>query len=343
MPFIETTDIRWKKLLQNVSHDFYHLPDYALLESKVINGKSLAWYTNINGNELLIPLVERVIKSNGVVEKDLVSPYGYSGILYNEIMPFEIYNESISRYHNEAASIGYVSSFIRLHPLLNNYRMQKQQGVTQHFHGSTISVNLSLPIQDVRQSYSINHKRNLKKLHREEFFSKVNDWDKYKQFIDLYLETMKRKNAGKRYFFSNDYFYDLRKILGDNLILIIIYDNRGVPASSGLFTVVNGLAQFHLGGTSSYYLDKSPSKLMIDCAISACKSMGATTLHLGGGYGSNTSDGLYRFKAGFGSKNHNFSTLRFIHNKEKYYNLMNSVGIEKDSISFFPEYRFLKN
>jgi lipid II:glycine glycyltransferase (peptidoglycan interpeptide bridge formation enzyme) len=295
---------------------------------------------NINGFDFIIPLVERVIWSNGTQEKDLLSPYGYPGILYPENIPKEIYLEALKLFQSEAAAAAYISSFIRLHPIYNTFQVNGQSNITQHYHGPTVSINLNLPLAVIRKSYSQNHKRNIKSLLSDDYQIEVNNWASLDAFVDLYLQTMQRKHAQKRYFFSHDYFHQLKKSIGHSLILISINDKHGKIASGGLFSLFNGLAQFHLGGTSENFLNQSPSKLMIDAAIEACKEKGAHTLHLGGGYGSANTDGLFRFKAGFGSQLHKFSTLRMIHNPEVYKELVkNTKGINNSANGFFSEYR----
>lgn len=344
MPFISISNPRWEHLLKITSHDLYHLPSYCRLEAEVLSGKPLAWEKNINGFDFLIPLVERVIWSNGTQEKDLVSPYGYPGILYPENTPKAIYLEALKLFQYEAAVSSYISSFIRLHPIYNTLQINALSNITQHYHGPTVSINLNLPLGVLRKSYSQNHKRNIKSLLGDDYQIEVNNWDSLDAFVDLYLQTMHRKHAQKRYFFSRDYFHQLKKLIQHSLILISINEKHGKIASGGLFSLFNGLAQFHLGGTSENFLNQSPSKLVIDAAIEACKEKGAHTLHLGGGYGSSNTDGLFRFKAGFGSQLHKFSTLRFIHLPDKYKQLIeNNHFSNNKSISYFPEYRFLES
>ena len=344
MPFINISDPQWEQLLNIISHDFYHLPSYCKLEAEVLEGKPLAWVNNIEGYDFIIPLVERLIRSNGDLEKDLVSPYGYPGILYDENTPKEIYLEALKRFQDEAANMSYISSFIRLHPIYNTFQVVGLSNITQHYHGPTVSINLNLPLAVLRKSYSQNHKRNIKSLLNDAYQIEVNNWDSLDAFIDLYLQTMQRKHAQKRYFFSHDYFHQLKKLMGNSLILICINDKDGKIASGGLFSLFNGLAQFHLGGTSESSVNQSPSKLMIDAAIEACKLKGAHTLHLGGGYGSSNTDGLFRFKSGFGSQLHKFSTLRFIHLPDKYRHLINyNSSINNEPVNYFPEYRFLES
>lgn len=342
--FISTTDSRWKELLANTPHDIYHLPGYCELEAEVLQGIPMAWSAQIMGVPFIIPLVERIIHSNGSIEKDLVSPYGYPGIVYNENTPTAIIIEALKQFHTEAEACGYVSSFIRLHPLYNTFQPAKLPNITHHAHGPTVSINLSLPIANIRQSYSQNHKRHVRKLHNKQYCSEVNNWSQLPAFIELYTQTMQRKHAQQRYFFSPEYFQQLRNILKDSLMLVSVTDTKGEVASAGLFTLIKGLAQFHLGGTAESSLKDSPSKLMMDAAIEACKLQGAHTLHLGGGYGSGNADGLFRFKSGFGSQLHEFSTLRFIHLSDKYAQLLQSKGLKsKETGAYFPEYRFIKS
>ncbi|OFY51426.1 MAG: hypothetical protein A2W85_09805 [Bacteroidetes bacterium GWF2_41_31] len=343
MPFINTRDSLWHQALLIESHDIYHLPGYCHLEAEVLHGKPVAWSAQIEGTQFIIPLVERVIHSNGSIEKDLVSPYGYPGILYNEDTSTALIIEALKQFHTEAAACGYVSSFIRLHPLYNTFQLAKLPNITYHAHGPTVSINTSLPMANIRQSYSQNHKRHLRKLHDRGYSMEVNNWSQLPNFIDLYTQTMQRKHAQQRYFFSPEYFKQLKQLLKDSIMLVSVSDSKGEMASAGLFTMVNGLAQFHLGGTSEAFLKESPSKLMMDAAIEACKGKDIHTLHLGGGYGSSNADGLFRYKSGFGHQIHQFSTLRFIHLPENYNQLIQYNANTKLAGAYFPEYRFLKS
>lgn len=344
MPFISPDDTRWIQVVLACPHDMYQLPGYSVLEAKMLQGSPLAWYsTDKSGNAVLIPLIERVIHNNDTIEKDLVSPYGYPGIVHDKSISKEQYSNSINEFHAEAAQKGYVSSFIRLHPIYNTCQISNQPGITQHIHGFTISINLDLSIADIRKTYSLNHRRNLTHLLQKGYQVSINEWGKLHDFVRIYTQTMERKKAKCRYFFNEEYLIGLKEILKDNLMLIMVQDDHGQQTAGGLFSIVSGLAQFHLGGTANDFMKHSPSKLMIDAAIEHCKSLGAHTLHFGGGFGSAHSDGLFRFKAGFGRERHTFSTLRFIHCPNTYNKLLKNVieNSSENSSTYFPEYRFL--
>ena len=344
MPLIAPTDNLWQQILQKSKYDIYHLPQYCQLEANVLQGIPMAWSAQIEGAQFIIPLIERVIQGDVFIEKDLVSPYGYPGIIYNENTSVALIIKALNQFHTEAAACEYVSSFIRLHPLYNTFQLAKLPNITHHPHGPTVSINLSLPMANIRQSYSQNHKRHLRKLHDKGYSIEVNNWSQLPNFIDLYTQTMQRKHAQQRYFFTPEYFQQLKEMLNDSIMLVSVSDTKGEMASAGLFTIVNGLAQFHLGGTAGAFIKESPSKLMMDAAIETCKGKDVHTLHLGGDYGSSNVDGLFRYKSGFGHQVHQFSTLRFIHLPEKYAQLLAFMPIKSSNTgAYFPEYRFLKS
>jgi len=344
MPFIPPWHSLWHQALLLESHDIYHLPSYCQLEAEVLKGIPMAWSAEIEGVQIIIPLVERVIHNNGSIEKDLVSPYGYPGILYPVNIDHTLVNEALKLFYKEAAESNYISSFIRLHPIFNEFEIPNYKNISQHSHCSTVAVNLIQPISSIRNNFSKDHKRNLKRILKDTYQVVVNNWDQLPEFITLYRQTMKRKHAQQRYFFSIDYFKQLKNILSGSLFLVTVLDVNGDMAAGGLFTLCNGLSQFHLSGTADDFIKQSPSRLMMDGAIEALKDLGAHTLHLGGGFGSSDTDGLFVFKSGFGHKLHKFNTLRFIHLPDKYNQLLQSSdAIYKNPGAYFPEYRFLKS
>jgi len=94
-----------------------------------------------------------------------------------------------------------------------------------------------------------------------------------------------------------------------------------------------------LGATTNRHLRHSPSKLMIHAAIEYGMQHGAAMLHLGGGLGGSTTDGLFRFKKGFAPDYHPYTSLRFIHLPAVYERLKGSFGKAYNRNTYFPEYR----
>jgi len=338
MPFISSTDTRWHNLLNSAAHDIYHLPGYTELEARLLKGEAIAWYDANEGNPMLIPLVRRQINGNGGLY-DLVSPYGYSGILSQfEITAAEA-SVILGNFNREAGHAGYVTSFLRLNPLINQWQLPQTESWRQWFHGGTISVDFSNELEAIRSNYSENHKRNLRRLLTNGFYTVINTWDDMASFILSYNQTMQRRHAHPYYFFPMDYFLSLHKLLGERLILIVVKSAAGEFAAGGLFTLSGGVMQYHLGATADAFVTESPSKLMMDAAIACGKDIKAGLLHLGGGLGGSTTDGLFRFKKGFGRLYHPYTSLRFIHLPSVYEKLREQLGKGFNRNTYFPEYR----
>ena len=338
MPFITINDIRWKQILDITSFDVYHLQSFASMEAKLLKGEALAWWHEINSKTILIPLICRNIPYSDYV--DLISPYGYPGILTSSLLTIEEISEALRLFNKEATQKSYVSSFIRLNPLINSWNIPKKDNWLQLMNGTTVSIDLKKDYNSIRKNYSENHKRNLNRLHQLSYSFEINNWDYLKDFATAYIETMRRRKAQSYYFFPPSYFNGLQSMLKEKLNFISILDGKGEFVAGGIFTIFNEVMQYHLGATTNNAVNMSPSKLMMDAAIIEGQKKDVKILHLGGGYGGSFDDGLFRFKSGFGKTMHEFSTLRMIHRPEVYKDLVNSkIGQQNGSNGFFPEYR----
>lgn len=288
----------------------------------------------------LIPLISRQIPNQSSLY-DLISPYGYPGILTTRALEREEINFLLIDFSNDALGAGYVSTFIRLNPYLNNWKVKNLNNCVQVFHGYTVSVDLSVSIHDVRSKYSLNHKRGLMKC-KNRYFANINNYNFYDEFINIYYQTMKRRGAKPYYFYPKDYFYSLKDLAYSNLLFVSIhnYENNSL-AAAGLFSFFGDVMQFLFGATADTEIIFSPSKVLIDTAIQIGFDLKASKLHLGGGLGASNEDGLFRFKKGFGNILLPYSTLRFIHQPD-IYNFLSSQVIRLDNScdSFFPLYRF---
>lgn len=344
MPFIKVTDNRWESLLAEAPHDFYHLQGFAQIEAELLGGEAMAWFDEEKDNRHLVPLIKRSIGNNYL--HDLVSPYGYPGLVSNHKLQVGDAVALFRRFHAEAKKEGFVSSFVRLNPISNawDFKEAAEHNILpfkQVFHGETVSVNLEPSIKAIRHNFSENHKRNLKKLKLQGYHLDFNNWGYLDEFIEIYRQTMTRKSAYPYYFFPSGYFEKLKDILGERLVFVTITDGNNRLVSGGLFTHFDKIMQYHLGATLTEAMEYSPSKMMMDESIVYGKNKGAEMLHVGGGFSANTSDGLFRFKKGFGSHLHPFSTLRFVHQPEIYEKLVQDKKRRKLDAGFFPEYRNL--
>jgi serine/alanine adding enzyme len=272
---------------------------------------------------------------------------------------------------------GIVSEFIRFHPLL-----QTEAGMTAaadadptagaETGGATPSVEivpanvtvwcrLSTP-EAHRATLSSSARRNLRKADRAELTFGVETSDEaWARFIELYTETMRRREASDYYLFPPRYFDDCRELLGDAAALLTV--RRPAPAVSvdgaaglsaargdvepgeivaaAFFLRSEQAIHYHLGGSDSAALAERPNNLLFVGAMDWGAELGAAAMHLGGGYLAGGEDELLRFKTGFSPLRARFYMGRCVHDQVRYDEAVISwraTGGE-DSGGYFPAYR----
>lgn len=340
---IDTHSPKWQGALRNLGHDVYHLPEYFDISSKLEGGSPLAFLGMKKSSVLFVPFLVKKLPtefSGCVIGQDATSPYGYASPLLSECDRPEEYGSLLTEMLLHFQSLGLVSVFLRLHPLFKYPLDLLSQIGTLVNHGQTVYIDLTNPEEGIISNFCKNHKRGINKLKRDGYTVVIDEWSYYNKFIYLYRETMERVGATRFYFFGNDYFKQLKNSLQERLHLLTVLSKDKQVAAGGLFTGVNGIVQYHLGATSSSFLNAAPSKLMFLYAILWSKKNGFKKIHLGGGLGAGN-DALFQFKRGFSNSLADFYTWRIIVDKTKYnllVNLHNRIS-DKKQYGFFPIYR----
>ena len=188
------------------------------------------------------------------------------------------------------------------------------------------------------------HRHNIRKAKEFGIFAyEDKNFNHYEDFILIYNETMKRNNALEYYFFSKNYFNDLRNLLGDRIKLFVAKKNDDIISAS-LFLITGEVIQYHLSGTSNKWLNYSSSKVIIDEVRKWGTSQGYKWFHLGGGLGS-TRDSIFHFKSGFSKLNFSFEVMKSILEPQIYDKLiaqkkhwLEACGCEIASDNYFPIY-----
>ena len=311
---IEDAD-RWQRILDRLTYDVYHMYDYAQMSAEQEKGKAILFVAEEGDSVLCLPLIIKPVAL--ILDRqlnDAASPYGYPGpLMYTQ--DSESQNDftlaSLKALRDYCQSNNIISVFTRFHPILAPVLDAYNRIGTLIAHGETVSINLTFEEEEIWRQYRRNHRAGINKLRRSSAVVLVDqDWDYYSEFLDLYTETMIRHSAAEQYFFSVQYFNDLRKVLGQHLCLCVVKINEQV-ACAGMFTEINGIVQYHLGGTKNDFKKYAPNKLMVDYMRRWSKERGNKILHLGGGVGAQK-DSLFHFKAGFSSVRHNFYTWRMV-------------------------------
>ncbi|MGE2714588.1 GNAT family N-acetyltransferase [Mycolicibacterium litorale] len=329
---IEPTDGRWRDALATIRHDFYHLPDFVSLESSRLGGTALAAYVDQPGVRLLLPLVRRAIPGSDAF--DLVSPYGYSSpIAHSEDVA--LVRSALSAVVQTLRDSGFVSMFVRRHPVLElpDDAFAGLGGMVEH--GQTVSINLRQSDSEQWHGIRRDHRASLNRSERLGHRAFMDDTGEHlDRFIALYLDTMRRQNAAAEYFYSRDYFCGLWDKLRGHMHLGVV-EIDGSIVCAGLFGESDGIVQYHLSGNDEQALKLSPMKTLINHARQWATRRGAEVLHLGGGVGG-AQDSLMLFKAGFSDSRHPFKTWRVVLDEQQYKELS---GKEPDTNGFFPAYR----
>ena len=321
---------RWKEFLERVPHDFYHRPEYNLLDAAP-DHKVVAYLSET----CLIPFLLKPIPSDPSYF-DAQSAYGYPGALFTSTDA-----SAIATLAPELATHNVVSAFIRMHPLLNaDLSPFRGLGTLVH-HGETVTIDTTQSDEQIWTETRNNHRRGIKTLLKEGATVEVDEsWTSFPDFHACYTQTMQRVQASSHYFFPPDYFHRLREIT--RLHLCVVRIREGV-ACGGVFSEVGDLMQYHLGGTADACLEQHPSKLMFHHIRSFARERGVTRLHLGGGVGGQA-DSLFQFKQGFSKITQPFHTWRLPIQPDTYNRLVknweSAAGTPAEPITgYFPPYR----
>lgn len=352
---LDIGDRQWKNILAKIRHDIYHLPEYNLIEANRTNTIPQAFLAREGDKLFFLPYLLRSCKDilGTKVTKteifDVISPYGYPGILLSESAKSDpnFINHALEFLQNKLQDRGVCSGFFRLHPILNNNLLSLFPPDTLWDNGTTVSINLANSLEQIWSDTKSSHRNKINRCTKK--FNLKATITKFSEGIDLfcqlYEETMARVAAKNIYYsFNQDYFVAMNAAMENNLYLCIV-ESESQVASVGLYTECCGIVQAAFGGIRDTFVKQSPSILEIDYVRRWSKNQGYRHLHLGGGVGA-SEDSVYKFKAGFSKERHQFLTLRLIGDRDRYNYLLKArakqLNIEPSQLQksdFFPNYR----
>ncbi len=154
---------------------------------------------------------------------DVISPYGYSGILLSAAAASTPGFPDFAM--NELKCVlkkkGVCSAFFRLHPMLNHNFNEIFEPGTFTANGETVSVDLKLSEAQLWAHTRKGHQSTINKCKRVGLTARIVPFMEYiNEFTAIYEETMNRVGAKKLYYFDPDYFAELSK-LGEKIHLCI--------------------------------------------------------------------------------------------------------------------------
>jgi hypothetical protein len=341
-------DPRWVTALGILQHDWYHLPSYLLLEAQRIDATPEALLISDKERMLFLPYLVRSCNLLFPELKeplfDVVSPYGYPGILLNDAgHDASFASEAMDALRGNFSTRGFCSAFLRMHPILGQDFLALFPTGTFMDSSETVAVDLAMSEADWLNVVHSGHQRIFKKIPKSGFSVRVVSLtEAIDPFMGIYKQTMDRVHATNSYYFDHEYFEQLALLPG---IHCCVVDDGPTAVAACIFSVCGGIVELHLGGTLTEFLSKSPFSIAIFHIILWSKRSGHRWVHLGGGVGGKD-DSLLRFKSGFSNKRFQFLTSRLIIDETKYSQLVHlkalAANVPPETVhasNFFPAYR----
>lgn len=293
--------------------------------------------------KILMPFLLRKINSPYLNTEyyDVSSPYGYSGPLFNKETSESLlitFWELVDQWYNQNKI---VSEFIRFS--LNNNHLNYSGTLTptlSNVCGTIIGEEEQW--NNFKQKVRNNYRKSLEhQLEIEIVFKDINE-PQIKLFHDIYIETMKRTNAGQQYFYSLSYITGIIKLSKNNCLIAFVYYKDQVVSAE--LILISGLELYsYLGGTRAAYFHTRPNDFLKIEVMKWGREHNLNHYILGGGRQSN--DSLYKYKKSFFPNDPDliFYTGRKITNPTIYSylakELQNTITIKEDDQLFFPSYR----
>jgi hypothetical protein len=343
---------QWRQALASShSHDTYHLPEYHRLAERLGEGRGALFVYRRGPHQIALPLLLRSLgRASGPgagsdARHDAAGVYGYPGPVSSQpVLPPEVVRGFGDALRGALRARGVVSVFSRLHPLLEQPALPPSCG-EQTLAGTTVSIDLTLPLDEQRARYRGNHKRGVSKLIKRHVIC-TPDWEhrRLDEFADIYQATMRRVGARGEYLFDRSYFHELIEALGEHAVLFTCTLEDELLCG-GVFLVCRDIVQYHLGATADAHLELAPTKLMFDAVRIWATERGLRVFHLGGGLGGRR-DSLLHFKQGFSDRSHPFRIWRWIVDSDAYARLcaqrderLAAQGLRPLATDYFPAYR----
>jgi len=343
----------WNAIVRSfIDYDVYYLAEY--VEAFELHGDGIPTLFYFSRDDLRV--INVVMKRDisqceyfaNVIERDrlfdLSTPYGYGGFLFEGNLSNDSLNQFFSDYKMFCRERGYVSEFIRFHPVLRNANVLKD--CSEHIRvidlGNTVTIPL-VSFTDIWQNYKANNRNKVRKAIKNGVHAYWGrNRDIFRQFADLYRITMEKDNAADYYFFDQDFYSSILNSLKYNsLIFYAVYEEKMIAGSIILFA--NGKMHYHLSGSDPDYSTLGGTNLLLTEVIKWGLENDFKSFHMGGGVGSSSEDSLYTFKQGFNRESDTFFSIGQIIFNEEIYDKLVSIRGSHSSIStdheFFPAYR----
>ncbi len=302
--------------------DVYFTPAYYCLYANHRAIEAMCYVFEQDGKCAIYPFLLNKINDLGynldADYYDVQGAYGYNGVATN-CQEQDFINAFSAAWLAWAKQHNVVAEFIRYNPVLRNEQLCPWAPPIDVLDNVLIHLTNHEDIwknsydRGVRQAVHKAEKHNL--AFTMQVGREITD-TVYAKFVELYIETMQRRQADGFYFFNQEYFVKLREYLADYLLMVYV-EYEGEIISIDLYLHNNISVYGFLSGTKSEYFKLSPNSLLRDETIKALIARGFKTYSIGGGLSRH--DSVFKYKKSFSINNESqFYIGRKIHNEQVY-------------------------
>ncbi len=281
--------------------------------------------------ELALPLLLRPLP--GGRGWDATSAYGYGGPVGGAGGGRAAFGRALDAW---ARANAVVSTFLRLHPLLDNARLVPAAAEIVTV-GCTVAWDVS-PGRDLMAGMHPHHRRAARRADRAGLeVAIVPRPASLAGFRELYVATMRRQQADPFFYFPDEYWDSL--LADSDTLHPVVVEGRldGRPVASLLCFAEGRQLHYHLGASDEAARSIGASNRCFLAAAQWAQARGMTRFHLGGGVGGSSASSLYTFKHRYdpGSEPLPFRIAKIVHDRGLY----REVAGTDATAGFFPPWR----
>lgn len=314
---------RYLELLPIEQQDVYYTPEYYQLYEENGDGKAECFLFEDDGRIVLYPYLINSVNELGYdlgdQYFDIQGAYGYNGVVAN--CDDEYFKELFfSEFNRYCQTNNIIAEFTRFNPIIENHKFETR--FKPIYALDNVLIDISLDIDKIwRESFDNGVRKAVKKGNRNKLSyesyrgDEISD-DLLNSFLKIYYSTMDRNDAGDFYYFSEDYFYQMKNSLPQRVLFSFVSkDDKIISVELNLINEINSYG--FLGGTLAKYFPMSPNSFLRFELIKDLKKRGIMNYSMGGGVTKN--DSKYKFKKSFSKKiDSNFYIGKKIHNETIY-------------------------
>lgn len=301
---------------QSNQKDTYFTEEYIRLY-ETEKEKAFCFIYQDKENTFLFPYLRRICKIEDDIEYyDFETAYGYGGPISTTDNIYFL-QDAWKTFYDTAKENNYVAGFIRFHPIFNNTKSFESIGKLIQDR-NTVAIDLHGTEEEIWMKEIHTKNRNVikKGIKTGLIFEVDNTFQYMDEFIDIYNSTMDKLNADSFYYFTNDYYTNLKNKLKNSFLGIVKYNKQII--SCAIFFYESKWGHYHLAGSKKEFLNLSPNNFLLWEAAKELKKRDVEYFHLGGGTNSDVNNSLFQFKRKFSKSLYQFEIGKVIFNEEIY-------------------------